>query len=227
MDIDRHIIINCHYPRNYEKNQTDLKILIESWNRKVKNREKVELWDPGSDLGSAQSQNWVLEQLADVLSDDDYFINLDPDAACEDWLGDAMLCMRADPKIVVVSCNAPMVTRFVETRYQQMEEREIFGVNILIPDIPTPFNLSLWRFSFIRSIGGIPQLFPHYGEVEGPVFATARGNGLYNVYLKDSMENEDGKLMHDRCFEDWKDAHAREHTFLGNFKEYCEQKNLL
>lgn len=223
---DKHIIVNCHYPINYQKNQTDLKVLMDSycfWDGNV-----AELWDPESDIGSAQSQNWVLDKLSETLTDDDFFVNLDPDAACRtNWIRDAKRAMAADPKLVVVSCNAPMVGHFIETRHQEMLEKEIDGVKLLLPDIPTPFNLSLWRYSFIRDLGGIPQQFPMYGEVEGPVFASARANGYYTAYLKDHMENEDGKLMHDEAFQDWKDAHARKHTFLGTFREYCELKGLL
>lgn len=223
--IHRHIVVNCHYPINYEKNQSDLKIFMDSFTNQFP---KTELWDPGSDLGSAQSQNWALDNLAHELTDDDYFINLDPDAACrKDWIWAASQCLDADPRLVVVSCNAPMVEDFINRRHQSMAETELAGYKLMLPDIPTPFNLSMWRYSFIRQIGGIPQLFPHYGEVEGPIYMTARAHGYYNAYLKDFMENEDGKLMHDRAFEDWKDAHARQHTFLGNFKEYCEQNNLL
>jgi hypothetical protein len=222
----RHIIVNGHYPRNYEKNQSDTKILIDSYNRAMPEHYRVEYWDPGSDIGSAQSQNWVLNELAEHLTDKDFFINLDPDAACDGWVEPAFACLVTDPNLIVVSCNAPMVKHFVETRYQQMEDRVVAGVNLMVPDIPTPFNLSMWRYSFIRDLGGIPQMFPQYGEVEGPVFQSARAHGYYNAYLKDYMENEEGKLMHDKSFEDWKEAHARQHTFLGTYAEFCQQHGL-
>lgn len=225
--VDRHIIVNCHYPIAHDRNQNDLKILMASYCDRFPN---VEFWDPGSDIGSAQSQNWALDLLAEkgLINDGDYFINLDPDAACRtNWIIDAAIALYADSGLVVVSCNAPMVEGFVERRHQVLEEKVVAGVPLLLPDIPTPFNLSMWRYSFIRDLGGIPQKFPMYGEVEGPIFVSARQHGYYTAYLKNHRENEDGKLMHHPAFEAWKDAHAREHTFLGSFAEYCELNNLL
>jgi|ERR1019366_9334639 hypothetical protein len=233
--VDKLIIVNSHYPsRHYEKNQTDFRILMDSY---CHIHSKCTVLDPGQDLGSAQAQNYALDEFAVELDEENsYFINLDPDAACrakgdpilgDNWISAAKRVLDSDFQLAVVSCNAPMVENFISTRHQNMEIKEVAGIRLMLPDVPTPFNLSMWRYSFIKSIGGIPQKFPYYGEVEGPVFGLTRAHGFYNAYLKDYMEDEQGKLMHDRAFEDWKDAHARENTFLGNFKEYIEQNNLL
>lgn len=228
--VDKLVVVNNHYPRNYEKNQIDFKVLMDSYCHLHAN---CIVLDPGEDIGSAQSQNYALDQLQ--LGDGDLFLNLDPDAACRakgdpilgaTWIAAAKYVLDADPFLAVVSCNAPMVEGFIERRHQVMEEKVIGNVRLMLPDVPTPFNLSMWRYSFIKQIGGIPQKFPFYGEVEGPIFQLTRMHGMYNAYLKDFMEDEQGKLMHDKSFEDWKDAHAREHTFLGNYREWCDSKNL-
>lgn len=219
----RHIVVDCHYPINTEKNRSDIKIICETFG--------VELWDCGEDIGSAQSQNWVLERLSDVLEDDDVFINVDPDASCRThgWDLKMMQVLKEDEKCVVITNNSPMVMGFIERRHQVMEHKVIAGHKVMIPDIPTPFNLSMWRINFLRALGGIPQAFPFYGEVEAPVFNMARINGYYHCYLEDTMEDEQGKLMHDADFERWKDLHARTdgpESFAGSFGEWLQTKEL-
>lgn len=225
----RHIVVNCHYPINYEKNQLDFKIFMDSYTRVNPN---TEVMDPGSDLGSAQSQNYVLNELGDSIGPGDYFVNLDPDAACRtpNWQLAMKEVLDNDPLCALVSCNAPMIDKFKEQRHQEFTNKTVAGYKLILPDMPTPFNLSMWRAQFFREIGGIPQMYPHYGEVEGPVYQIVRANDMYNGYLLDFMEDEQGKLMHDRAFESWKDAHARTtgpSAFLGNFGEYCESNELV
>lgn len=225
----RHIIVDGHYPLNKTANQRDIRLIVEAYQAANPN-EKIQLMDPGRDLGSAQSQNWAIEELHDLINfDEDCWINLDPDAACitKGWDAAMRNVLEHDPKCILVTTNSPMVEGFIQRRHQAMEERKIGSHTVMLPDMPTPFNLSMWRLSFLRDIGGIPQLFPSYGEVEGPMYQMARQLGYYNCYLKHFMEDEDGKLMHDQVFEDWKDAHARNHTFLGNFEEYCLSKDLI
>lgn len=210
----KHIVVQGHYPINKKKNNNDIKLICAAYG--------VDLLDPNEDLGSAQSQNWVLQQLG--LNDEDYFINLDPDSACNYGWDIAMrTVLENDPNCTLISCMAPMVSRVMAQKGTQFELKQINGIKYGIPNHPTPFNLSMWRYSFIKEIGGIPQLGPVWGETEAPFHWHCMQKEKYHAYLLDHIENEDGKFIQDRQHNEFKDRHMRtsgDKQFLGNFTEF-------
>ena len=214
----RHIVVQGHYPINELKNSNDVKLIVDCF-------EGVELWDPGKNLGSAQSQNWCLERLDIGLAD--YFINLDPDSACQQNGWDDALLKGFSGNCVLVSCNAPMVQRY----RQCAPFEDVYGHGRLsygIATRPTPFNLSMWRYSFIKEIGGIPQMGLWWGETEAGMFAACKQRGKFHSYSLDYMEDESGKFAQDRQHNEYKDAHMRsapENQFLGSFDEYLRWKH--
>lgn len=215
----RHIVVDGHYPINQKKNSHDLKLITECF-------EGVELWDPGVNLGSAQSQNWALGRLD--IGPEDFFINLDPDSACtiNDWDEALRMQLFKDPHCAMVSCLAPMVVRYRGLHFEMIKNigRYKYGVATK----PTPFNLSMWRYSFVREIGGIPQAGLWWGETEAPFFSHCQRTGFYHAYALDFMENESGKFMQDKPQNDWKNLHMRTappDNFLGNYEEYLRWKH--
>lgn len=218
----RHIVVQGHYPINKKKNNNDIKIIVEAF-------DGVELWDPGANLGSAQSQNWVLQRLG--LQDGDYFVNLDPDSAClkRGWDLAMTSVLDKDKDCALISCMAPMVERYLEAKGEKLYMVDIDGVPPFgRPRTPTPFNLSMWRYSFVREIGGIPQMGLWWGETEAPFAIACQRSGKYHAYLLDFVENESGKFMQDKEQNEWKDVHMRTappNNFLGNFEEYLRWKH--
>ena len=216
LSVDRHVVVQGHYPIDTERNNYETRLIVES-------SLDVQLLDPGKDLGSAQSQQWALEQLSP--KDDDVWVNLDPDSACRKpaWL-DAMYDVLAhDPDCMVISCMSPMVEKFIAEREQVLVEKLVNGVRIGIPQQPTPFNLSMFRCSFVKEMGGLRQLFPSWGELEAVIYHEATQRGKYHAYLLDYRENEDGKYFHPKSNAEWKDRHARTvgpDQFLGSYAEY-------
>lgn len=206
-------VVQGHYPINKKKNNNDIKLICEAFN--------IPVLDPGEDLGSAQSQNWALSQIG--LNESDFFINLDPDSACHsDWVTAAKIVLYEDPYCMLISCMAPMVQRYMANR-PPFIERNAVNVRYRIPQTPTPFNLSMWRYSFIKEIGGIPQMGPMWGETEGPFYAHCQARGKYHAYLLDYMEDENGKFMQDKQHNEFKDRHMRtlgDKQFLGTFTEF-------
>lgn len=214
---DRHIIIQGHYPINEKKNTNDIQLITQCF-------DGLELWDPGKDLGSAQSQNWCLKQLG--LQDDDVFLNVDPDSSCPIQGWDAGLIKGLDnPICVLVSCLAPMVLRYNATWSGEFKAGDF---TYKIPAKPTPFNLSAWRYSFIKEIGGIPQGGLMWGETEGAFWAHCQQRGKFHAYAINFLENEDGKFMQDRQHNNYKNLHMRttpDKQFLGTFTEYLRWKH--
>lgn len=111
---------------------------------------------------------------------------------------------------------------------KKLEEKKVGEIRVGVPTTPTPFNLSLWRYSFVREIGGIPQLGLSWGETEGPFYAHCQRRGKYHGYLLDYIEDEDGKFMQDKQHNEYKNAHMRsapENQFPGTFEEYLNWKH--
>jgi hypothetical protein len=138
--------------------------------------------------------------------------------------------LRYDENCVLISCMAPMVERYLKAKHEELTVKAPNGLDPLkwgIPKSPTPFNLSMWRYSFVREMGGIPQLGLWWGETEAPFYQQCRAKQKYHAYLLDYLENEDGKFMQDKQQNEWKDLHMRTpppHQFLGNYDEYLRWK---
>lgn len=220
LPIDRHIVIQGHYPIDTERNNEEIKLIVESYGN-------AELWDPGKDIGSAQTQSWALERLQ--LEDEAYWINLDPDSACriKGWDIAMKDVLDNDPQCVTISCQSPMVQGFVQQRGQEFVEKSVAFRRTGILAQPTPFNLSMFRYSFIKEIGGVPQGFPCWGELEGPLHYQATIRGRYHSYLLDFVEDEKGKFFHPHTNAEWKDLHARTvgpEQFLGSYGEFLNYR---
>src|SRR5882672_7626368 len=172
---DKHIVVMGHYPINLEKNNRDIKMIVQAYGQ-------AELLDPGRNIGSAQSQWWALRQLN--LGSDSYWLNIDPDSACRDrgWDYAGKLVLDHDPNCIVISCRSPLVEKFNTDRNQKFNLMEIGKSDVTYGtlDNPTPFNLSLWRYSFFEEIGGIPQLGEMWGEVEAGVCYYAKQKDKYH-----------------------------------------------
>lgn len=225
---DRHIVVQCHFPVDRERNNEEIRLLCESFG-------ELELIDPGGDIGSAQSQQFALNYLN--VKDDDIFLNIDNDSACtkRGWDRDMTRVFAAEPNCVVMSCMSPMVQGFLDARGEKLTEKMIdvrldkatgedcSGFRIGIPSHPTPFNLSAFRCSFIREMGGLRQLGMSWGELEAVIYQEAMTRGYYHGYLMDYIEDESGKFFHPKSNADWKDRHMRtvgENNFVGNYGEY-------
>lgn len=209
---DRHIVVQGHYPINKKKNNRDIEMLCDAF--------EVEFWDPGSDLGSAQSQNWALEKIG--AGNDDVFINLDPDSAGSyHWDTHAYLYLEGNSDCVLISCWSDMWNPF-----KNRLRINVF-TNIGAALYPTPFNLSMFRCSFINQIGGLKQLGAKWGELEACFFKSCQQHGKYHAYLMNHIEETNGKYMQDKQLLDYKDAYMRTlgpDQFVGSYEEYLRSR---
>lgn len=222
-----HVIVQGHYPINKKRNNHDIAMIAEAY-AKIPGCE-VKFLDPGKDLGSAQSQNWALER----MRPHEFFINLDPDSNCEVFSWDHYLktVLKADESCALLSCYSPMVENFVRDRSIPFQKKTITTngneYEVGFSEAPIPFNLSMWRYSFIEQIGGIPQMGIWWGEVEGPFHAACSLYGKYHGYLMSLMEDESGKEMQHPIHSEYKDRHMRTvgpEQFVGSFDEYVRWK---
>lgn len=208
---DQHIVVLGYYPINKKKNNRDIQMLCESL--------ELECWDPGADLGSAQSQNYALERLA--IENDDYFINLDPDSRCTDDGWDFALKEHLDsnPDCVLASCWSKLWDPY-------RSRLEIMG-DVGRAIAPMPFNLSMFKCSFLKQIGGLRQLGERWGELEGVFHAEMMRRDKHAVYLMDCLEDESGKFLQDRPLLEYKDSYLRTDgptRFVGSYEEFLRLK---
>jgi hypothetical protein len=215
----KHIVALCGFPIDRKKNENDIRLICEAYGG-------IDLIDLGGNIGSAQSQNEILRRID--ITEEDFFINLDADSACltAGWDKEMLKVMRNLPDCALISCMAPMVKRYLgDTPLQKVQNAHF--QNIGIPFKATPFNLSMWRYSFVKEIGGIPQGGIWWGETEGPFYGACQSRGKYHAYLLNCVEDENGKFMQPRQQNEWKDLHLRvvpEEQFSGNFEEFLRWK---
>lgn len=206
-----HIIVQGHYPINKKKNNRDIEMICDAF--------EVKLLDPGKDLGSCQSQNWALEIINP--EDDTYFINLDPDSHCDAVAWDEKMKSTLDTfdNCVLISCWSKM--------WEPYKNRLNITDNIGIAHQPIPFNLSMFRCSFIKEIGGLRQLGEKWGELEAPFHQSCVHHGKYHAYLMNCIEDESGKYMQDRQLLEYKDLYLRTdgpNKFTGTYEEFLKYK---
>lgn len=204
-------IVQGHYPINRLKNNRDIEMVCKAF--------KVNYLDPGKDLGSAQSQNWALEQIQP--EDDDLWLNLDPDSHCSNgfWVFNAKKYLQENLNCVAVHCWSKMWEPF--RNRLQIEN----GIGMAIH--PTPFNLSMFRCSFIKQIGGLRQMGEKWGELEAMFHQSCKQYEKYHAYLMDFVEDESGKYMQDRQLLEYKDAYMRTaspNDFRGSYEEFLRLK---
>lgn len=214
---DTFTIVQGHYPIDRERNNKEIELIAQSF--------YADLIDPGGNLGSAQSQQYALNHLN--VNDESYWVNYDPDSACRDrgWADAMEVVLDNDPNCMFISCMSPMVKSFLDNRNQLLVEKDVSGVRIGVPQQPTPFNLSMFRCSFVKAMGGLHQGGIWWGELEAICYHHATIRGKYHAYLLDYMENEDGKFFHPTSNAEWKDRHCRtvgEHQFAGNYEDFLK-----
>ncbi len=207
---DRHIVVQGHYPINRKKNNRDIEMICEAAG--------VELWDPGSDLGSAQSQNWALEKLE--AGDGDFFINIDPDSAGSNhWDSLAYIFLDKNVDCALVSCWSDMWEPY-RNRLGASSD-----LDVMKAIHPTPFNLSMFNCGFIKEIGGLRQLGEKWGELEACFYQECQQRGKYHAYLMNCIEDTSSKYMQDKQLLDYKDGYLRstgEKQFTGTYLEYLK-----
>lgn len=210
----RKIVVLGHYPINKKKNNRDIELICDAFG--------FECFDPGTDLGSAQSQNWILEKIS--AGNEDFFLNLDPDSHCPKIGWDLAMKDTLDmfENCVLISCWSKMWEPFRNRLGSWLD----YPKSICARD-PMPFNLSMFRCSFIKEIGGLRQLGEKWGELESPFHQSCVHHGKYHAYLMDCIEDESGKYMQDRQLLEYKDLYLRTdgpNKFTGTYEEFLKYK---
>lgn len=209
-----HSVVQGHYPVNKKKNNRDIEMVCDAFG--------IPLLDPGSDLGSAQSQNWALEQIA--ADDNDLFVNLDPDSDCNTMWWENTLTSRLSrlKNCGVLSCWSPQWEAFRDRLQAIPKEPEIMRAVH-----PTPFNLSAFRVNFVRLMGGLRQIGEKWGDLEAHVHLACERLGMWHGYHMGLTEDISGKYLQDRQLLEYKDAYMRTEgpdRFVGSYEEFLRWK---
>lgn len=222
LEYENKYLIDSHYPLETREN---LKAVADKYG--------YQYVDVGSDLGSAQSQNWTISNVIKP-SKDSYLLNLDPDSACdyEGWDEDMLSIMIPEPELGMLHLNSPTVHEWIKLGQCRVDFKPIKTPNrgsftLAVPKHLEHFNVTMFKGSALHAIGGgLLQEFKWYGQVEAPTWNAMRGAGFYNAYVWDRMEACDLKVLEDKEFFDWKIAHAHRRTFSGKFNEYIDSLGL-
>ncbi len=206
-----HILLDHHWPINYWAHRKRILELGEQYDCKV--------MAPYENMGSHNGYNWTFGCLR--IADEDYILTYDSDSmpVTKGWDSAMVKVLDTDPKFAAVSLsiNADLACK-------NWAEEDVGGIVVKHPaEGIEMINVTMWRFSFIKQVGGIGGS-NFYGYTEHAMFQPMAELGLKHGYLRDYSENPRPVEPHPVYLE-WKREHVA-FRFTGNFDAYCRMKGL-
>lgn len=206
-----HILVDHHWPIDYWAHRRRLLELAEQYS--------CYLMTPYENLGGHEGYNWVLRNLP--LENDDLVIGYDGDSypITPKW-DMAFLQVMEDPSLAACSLNL----KYLDSLRPWKKTDDANGIEVVLPagdNENEMFNVTIWRYSFLKENGLFQALCPFYGHVEIPMQNLIRKKGFRHVYLKNYFEDHN-PIPNNSDYVGWKDAHVRG-KFLGNFKNWVQR----
>jgi hypothetical protein len=207
-----YILLDHHWPLNYWKHRHRLLELAEKYNCRV--------MSPYENLGGHGGNNWLIQNLP--VRNEDLIITYDADSNPQTVGWNAMLVKAMeDPSYAAISLtiNADLLTKdwvTEETTSGVAVKRPRNGIEMM--------NITAFRASFLRLIGGFKGPRRFYGFVEGHLHQSMQAMGLKHGYLVDAYENLKPIEPHPQ-YQEWKRNHVTG-TFPGNFDQWAKEKGL-
>lgn len=200
------VITDNHYPLNRVANRKELVRLSIKYG--------ALLFDSGADIGAAQSFNQVTDHLP--LNDGDFILGYDPDSwAIEPGFDGAMVSvLQKYPDLAYVSLANDDVT--FKANDIQWEDRGDVKIPLNRPEMN---NITLFRWSWLKHIGGLRQICNYYGFLENHLWKSLQETGMHMGYLPTHKEDIRLTALHDPEYIQWKAEHVG-FKFEGSFGDY-------
>lgn len=204
------VVTDNHYPMNREQNRKEL--------MRIALKHGALFFDSGGDIGAAQSFNQVTNTLP--LLDHDYVLGYDPDSWALNPGFDREMSEVLDhyPDLAYVSLTNPDVT--FKNPEIVWEHRPRVSV---ITNRPEMMNVTMFRWSWLKKIGGLEQVCKYYGFMEGKLWRGLSDTSMHSGYLPDYQEDIRLTALHDPEYIEWKSKQVNFH-FNGSFKEYLDEQ---
>lgn len=197
-----HVLVDHLYPINAWSNSA--RILG------IANTQNLKLIRPYENRGLCGGWNWAIAQLP--IEDSDFVIGYDPDANPVETGWDAAM---------VSALNTHRELGAVSLIFERIRNRtwQELAPGILVSDTYQFFDITMWRVSTLKAIGGLQASREFYGGFEETMFAVLKGHGYLHGFLKDYSEAP-CPIPHDPEYHGWKMSHANGHPKA--FKDYLK-----
>lgn len=166
------------------------------------------------------------------LRDEDYIIVHDPDCfpITPGWDQALAHALTSDPNIAYACLNHPVSLKTPDRSYEQKWVTvEGLALDLRFPNAPCQFNITAWRWSFLKRVGGWDEPHKYYGGVESVMWDKARALGMKHCYLAEYKEDYRLCTMQDAIYHEYKNAHVgrtRQPAFDGSFEEYLKERGI-
>ena len=209
-----HFILDQHYPLpSPAENRAKLETIAEWYG--------IKILDAGRNLGYHEGQNWALERMG--LSDEDVYLNYDPDAKLEqstthEHITAIARAFELDPTLACVGLNNPTID--CELRERGYFDEEKGGLVLRFMRQPVIMSVIAWNAGFVRQCGGLREPAPMYGGIEAAMFPVLCAHGRRWAVLKDFFEDISLNRQADPEYNEWKHRHGYLRSFDGTFEDY-------
>lgn len=204
----QHVFVDHHYPLNKDQNRKELREICAQY--------KINVLDPGRNLGGVAGFNWALKQLP--LKAGDVVLGYDPDSrpislGFDGALQDVILL---DQKINWASLMSDRSEP--ELNQRGYVKRMVNQIEVWRTVRPVVNSICAFRAEWLLNIGGLWQNSPLYGGLEIDTFPHLRGGEW--VFLPGWRETDDFRNLQDTEYLHWKWCYAHLREFKGDFAEY-------
>lgn len=216
-----HVILDQHYPLE----RPGMCDALTAYSMRY--AKTTTILDAGKNLGLHEGLNFMIRELAPVLSDDDIIVGYDPDEAPQrdGWLS-AMLAAFSDPKIGWLSLMCPAANEVLDK--QGCKDFTVddggFQVRVRSPNYALINTVCAWRYSIVKKLGRFDEPHAFYGGLEVAMMPKFWQHGYLVGWLADYYTANHRHLA-DPTYEQYKRRHVghEEPVFPGSFEEWLKQ----
>jgi len=209
------VILNQHYPLNYDENQIVLKELAKQHN--------AILIDAKKNLGLHGGFNFAMNHLK--LKDGDIVIGYDPDSLPLQYGWDMALvrAIQGDPKQRVVWASLMNPRSLSDIKERGYDVRKADGyIELWITRQAVVNSICAWSYRWLKEVGFLNEHRPFYGHLEGAMWG-AMDNRKYDwAFLPGWTESDCLRDMHDRDYVIYKCCHSHLKSWDGDFKSWLD-----
>lgn len=205
-----HYLVYQHYPVGGEQNKIDL--------HNIADKRGMQFFDSGYDRGLIDGFNNLMNTIG--WDSSEYIVGVDPDSDPDTvgWDKAAVEVLHDDPQLGWVTLSSKPIKYNIDEGVLGGQFRIIGGHKVFVPYRVDMINVTVWRSSFLKEVGGLKQSFKYYGQVEAPMWNDLLAKQMKYGYLYDYTELGSHGAMHDDSYTKWKRDHIG--GYSGGFAQW-------
>ena len=215
--IDRHVIVDQHYPLRYE-------VVRACLDRLAVRFPTIEIVDPGRNLGLHDGFNWALKALDP--HDDDIVIGYDGDSLPikPGWdmaLVRALSARRRDQLGSIVWSSLANPRTIADIKLRGYDRVKVDGyLELWLTRTAITNSVCAWRVGWLRKVGWLQEPKAFYGHLESTMWGKLAGNRW--AVIPDWPESDELRKLHDRLYVIYKWRHSHLSNWPGDFASFID-----